>query len=417
MKGYYSTREGIAILFEKDVYLCGGARTPFGKLCGSLATVSPTDLGIIASREALRRSHIPPSEIHQVICANIGQSSADAYFLPRHIALYCGIPIGVPSLMVQRICASGIETIITAAEQIILGKGENILCCGTENMSLSPTASFGNRMGYPLGKPNFIDMLWEALHDSACGFYMGQTAENLARKYGITRQEADMFALSSFHKAGAAWSSGRFQREVIPISSTTIEREGLKPRKVSLNKAKSIDRDEHIRNTTLEELSKLPPVFDKNGIQTAGNSCGIVDGACAVVVSRNLPRGEEPRIRIVAASSSGVEPQYMGIGPVPAIKLILKITGLTINDISIIEINEAFAGQILACVKELDIPPEKLNPNGGAIAIGHPLAATGTRLVYTLSWELKLRKQKYGIASACIGGGQGTAILIENMDA
>jgi len=418
MKGYCNVKKGIGIIFD-DIFLIGGARTPFGKFCGTLGKISPTDLGIFACRGAFEKTSVKPDTIHQVIVANIGQAATDAYFLPRHIALYSGVPTEVPALMVQRICASGIETIVTASEQITLGKAENVLCCGTENMSLAPTVCFGNRMGYAFGKTEFKDMLWEALNDTAAGYPMGATAENLAQKHNITRDEVDEFAKRSNDKALEARSRKFFDDEILTLGSTKFEIEGLKSRTVRLPKnAENFNIDENVRATTLESLRKLPSAFTKDGIQSAGNSSGIVDGSASVIISSPHSRSgsSKPLSKIIAAASSGVEPKFMGIGPVPAIKIILEITGLKLSDIGLFEINEAFAAQSLACEKELNLDGNIVNVNGGSIGIGHPLAATGIRLALTLSREMNLRKVKYGIASACIGGGQGTALLLENIN-
>lgn len=421
MKTYFSKNKGIGIVYD-DIYLLGGMRTPFGKFCGTLAHVSPTDLGIFASRAAMDKCKVSPDTINQVIIANVGQASYDSYFLPRHISLFSNIPQGVPALMVQRICASGLETLVAAADQISLGKAEAILCCGTENMSLAPTVSFGGRMGYPFGRPEFKDMLWEALNDTAAGYPMGETAENLAVRYKITRTEVDEFAKLSHDRASAARERCFFAGEIVPLSSTEFSIDGLKPRKVTLPKGiVEFSTDENIRTTTVESLSKLPPAFIKNGIQTAGNSSGIVDGAAAVVVVRKslLSKGDkgECLAKILAATASGVDPKYMGIGPVPAINLILEMTGLKLDDIGLFEINEAFGAQLLACEKELGIGRDRLNVNGGSIAIGHPLAATGVRLSLTIARQMQEKNVKYGIATACVGGGQGTAILFENITA
>lgn len=417
MKSYHSKEKGIGIVYD-DIYLLGGARTPFGKLAGALATVSPTDLGIFACKAALKKSSVSPSEIDQTIVANIGQSTYDAYFLPRHISLYSGVRTEVPVIMVQRICASGFETIIAAAEQITLGKADVILCAGTESMSLAPTVSFGNRMGYQLGRVEFKDMLWEALNDTAAGCAMGFTAENVAKKFGITRSEADEFAFQSFSRANSAIERGFFKDEIINISSATFEVEGLSPRKVKLpKKSENFSVDENVRSTTSEELSKLPPVFGKDGIQTAGNSSGIVDGAASVVVAhKNFIESKKLQrlVRVAASTSAGIDPKIMGLSPVPAIRLLLEITGLKLDDIGLIEINEAFAAQFIGCERELNFDRNIANVNGGAIAIGHPLAATGLRISLTLAREMLNRKVKYGIASACIGGGQGTAVLLQN---
>lgn len=415
-KGFHDKSKGIGMLYD-DIFLVNGARTPFGKLCGTLGQVSPTDLGIYASKGALENSKISGSEIDQVVFANIGQSAADAYFLPRHIGLYSGIPEGIPAIMVQRICGSGFETIITGAEQIALGKAQVTLSGGTENMTLSPTVSFGNRMGYALGKIDFKDMLWEALNDTAA-VPMGCTAENVAIKHKITKEEANIFAKESIDKYIAAKERGFFTDEIIKMNSAIFEIDGLISRKVNLpKKTTDFDIDENVRATDLEILSKLPSVFARDGVQTAGNSSGIVDGAASVIVANgNYIRnnGVRPLTKIIASATSALDPRVMGLGPVPAIRLLLEMTGLSLSEIGLIEINEAFAAQFIGCERELGLNREICNVNGGAIALGHPLAATGTRLSLTLSREMNNRKVKYGIASACIGGGQGTAILFEN---
>ena len=416
MKGYHNKDKGIGITY-KDIYLVNGARTPFGKLCGTLGNISPTDLGIYASRAAIEKSGIKGEDIDQLMYANIGQSSADSYFLPRHIGLYSNIPEGVPAVMLQRICGSGFETIIAGAEQITLGKAGTALCGGTENMTLSPTVSFGNRMGYPLGRIDFKDMLWEALNDTAA-VPMGCTAENVASKHNITKSEANEFAKQSVDRYLAAKERGFFDDEVIKMNSTVFEVEGLNPRKVKLPR-KTIDFnvDENVRPTDLDRMMQLPSVFAKDGVQTAANSSGIVDGAASVIISNGdfiKNKGLKPLTKVVASATSALDPRVMGLGPVPAIKLVLTLTGLSLDDIGLIEINEAFAAQYLGCEKELGLNRDICNVNGGAIALGHPLAATGTRLSLTLSREMQIRGVKYGIASACIGGGQGTAILFEN---
>lgn len=417
MKSFFSREKGVGILYD-DIFLVNGVRTPFGKFCGTLATISPTDLGVYACRGALEKSKVKPDQIDQVVIANIGQASGDAYFVARHIGLYSGVPNIVPALMVQRICASGLETIVTGAEQITLQKAASVLCCGSENMSLAPTVSFGNRLGYPLGRVDFKDMLWVALDDTAAGCPMGNTAENLAVKYKISRQEVDEFAKLSQDRATAATKNGFFDNEITPISKMTFEADGLKPRVVKLSgKIENFKIDENIRATNMDNLSKLPAVFAKEGVQTAGNSSGIVDGAASVIVASKefIERNDLRTLsKVVGAASCGVDPKYMGIGPVPAIRLLLEMTGLTIDDIDLIEINEAFGAQVIACERELNINRDKLNINGGAIALGHPLAATGTRLALTMSRAMLEKRVKYGIASACIGGGQGTAVLFEN---
>ena len=416
MKSYHDKEKGFGIIYD-DICLVNGARTPFGKLCGTLANVSPTDLAIYASKAAIEKSGITGSDIDQVMMANIGQSSYDAYFMPRHVGLYAGVPEGIPAVMLQRICGSGFETITAGADQITLGKADVTLCGGAENMSLAPTVSYGNRMGYPLGRVEFRDFLWEALNDTA-GVPMGCTAENVARKLGITRQEADVFAKLSIDRAVAAIQRGYLAEEVLPMNSTVFEVAGLKPRKVNLpKKVANFTTDENIRPSSLEDMARLATTFEKDGVQTAANSSGIVDGGAAAVIARKSfvdARGIKPLSRVVASATSALDPKVMGLGPVPSIRLLLEMTGLKIDDIGLIEINEAFAAQFIGCERELGLDRERCNVNGGAIAYGHPLAATGLRLSVTLSREMNLRGVKYGIASACIGGGQGNAILFEN---
>lgn len=418
MKGYHHPDHGIGVTFD-DIVLLGGARTPFGDLGGALARVSPTDLGIAASRAALERSGVPGRDVDQVVVANIGQASYDAYFVARHIGLYAGVPETVPALQVQRICASGLETIVTGAEQIALGKADTVLCCGAENMSLAPTASFGNRLGYHLGQVVFKDMLWEALDDTAAGTTMGGTAENVGERYGIGRGEVDAFALESQARAAAAQEREYFAGEIATMTSTRYEADGLRPRTIKVGRNGTVvGRDEHIRPTKLESLSGLTASFRDQGIQTAGNSAGIVDGGAAVVISsldaaRRTDR--TPIARIVAAASCGVDPKVMGIGPVPAIDLLLQLAGLSVDDIDLFEINEAFAAQVIAVERLLGLDHARVNINGGAIALGHPLAATGARLALTAVRALEERGGRYAIATACIGGGQGTALLLERM--
>jgi len=321
--------------------------------------------------------------------------------------------------MLQRICGSGFETITAGADQISLGKADMTLCGGAENMSLAPTVSFGNRMGYGLGRIEFGDFLLEALNDTAA-VPMGCTAENLAKQYQITRSEADAYGKRSHDQALAAVQRGFFSEEIVPLNSTVFTADGLKPRKVSLPRGvAAFAADENVRTSTMEQMGKLPPAFEKDGVQTAGNSSGICDGAAAVIVAgkQSIQAKElKPLTKIIASVSCGVDPNVMGIGPVPAIRLLLELTGLQLSDIGLFEINEAFAAQFLACEKELGLDRSICNVNGGAIAFGHPLAASGTRLSLTLSREMQLRKVKYGIASACIGGGQGNAILFENVN-
>lgn len=415
MKGYHDKKKGIGSIYD-DVYLVNGARTPFGKLCGTLGSISPTDLGIYATKEALKKSGILGCDIDQVMYANIGQSSSDAYFLPRHVALYSGIPQEIPAIMLQRICGSGFETIISGAEQIVLGKASSALCGGTENMTLSPTVSFGNRNGYALGKINFQDMLWEALNDTAA-VPMGNTAENVAIKHKITKEDANLFAKLSVDRYISARERGFFDDEIVKMNSEIFEIEGLNSRKVFLPKnVKDFNIDENVRPADLISMAKLPSVFARDGVQTAGNSSGIVDGAASVVVANGdfiKAKSLKPLSKIIASATSALDPRVMGLGPVPSIRLLLEMTGLSLKDIGLIEINEAFAAQFIGCERELNLDRNICNVNGGAIALGHPLAATGTRLSLTLSRTMREKNIKYGIASACIGGGQGTAILFE----
>ncbi len=418
MKSFHSKEKGFGIIYD-DIFLLNGARTPFGKLCGTLGSISPTDLGIFACRAAIDKSGISPNDIDQIMMANIGQSSYDAYFLPRHVGLYAGVPQTIPAVLLQRICGSGFETMTAGADQITLGKADVALCGGTENMTLAPTVSFGNRNGYALGRVEFKDFLWEALNDTAT-VPMGCTAENIAKQYGITRLETDEYGMLSVDRAIAATQRGFLKEEIVPLNSIIFEAEGLKPRKVSLpKKVTDFVTDENIRSSSLDIMSKLPTTFEKDGVQTAANSSGIVDGAAsAVIAGKNFisARNLNPLTRVVASATSALDPKVMGLGPIPAIRLLLEMTGLTIGEIGLIEINEAFAAQFIGCERELGLDRTICNVNGGAIAYGHPLAASGLRLSLTLSREMNIRKVKYGIASACIGGGQGNAMLFENIN-
>ena len=397
----------------KDVWLVDGVRTGFADFTSVLADVSPTDLGIKVAREALAKSAIPAPEIDMVVAGNMAQSSFDAYFLPRHIGLYSGVPVEVPALLVHRLCGTGFETIIQAADAITLGKAEKVLCVGTESMSRNPVASYTSRGGFKMGQVEFKDFLWEATKDTASSTGMGDTAENLAKKYNISRQEVDEFAAQSFARALA---STEFRTgEMVPVTSETFSLEGYNDRSIRLPRGvESFAVDEHVRPTPLEVLAKLKPAF--KGVQTGGNSSAVVDGAAAAIVVGGQTvkeRGLKPLARVVAAEVVGVPPEIMGIGPAPAIAAVVKRAGLTLADIDRFEINEAFGAQYLAVEKELGLDRAKVNVNGGAIALGHPLGVTGVRLCITLARELRRAGLKRGIASACIGGGQGVAILIE----
>ena len=393
-----------------------GQRTPFGKFTGTLATVSPTDLGIMASRAVIKKSGLDAKDIDQVIVSNIGQASADSFFLPRHIGLYAGAPIEAPASLVQRICGSGVEVIGQAAEQIALGKSDLVLGCGTDTMSRFPLVSYSARQGFQLGRPEFLDLLWEALNDTAA-VPMGMTADNVAKKYSLTREEVDAFAVRSQERYAAAKAKGFFADEIAEVEGGVIETEGFKPRKVRLgNRAKNLTEDEHPRTTNMENMAKLPFVFSKEGPTTAGSASGIVDGACAVLIASEdyaKSKGVTPLGKVLGVSVSGLDPNVMGLGPVPAIKSLLQQMNLKLDQIDLFEINEAFGAQCLGVARALELDEEKLNVNVGAIDIGHPLGATGQRLVTTLLKSLKARGGKLGVASACIGGGQGIAMVVE----
>jgi acetyl-CoA C-acetyltransferase len=398
-----------------DAWMIDGVRTPFADYNGALSAVSPIDLGIKAARAAFTKSGASPDDVGTVIAGSMAQASFDAYMLPRHIGLYSGVPQQTPAHLVQRVCGTGIEVLAQASDAVSLQRAELALCVGAESMSRNPVASYTSRGGFRMGQVEFKDFLWEALLDPACGIGMGDTAENLARQYQITRPEVDAYAARSFTRAVAAQKSGFLAGEIAPMTSESFEADGLKNRGIKIKD--EISTDSHIRPSTVEQLAKIRPAF--GGVQTGGNSSAIVDGAAAILVgtadyARKL--GKPPLARILGCVAVGVPPEIMGIGPVPAIKAVLDRGGLKINDIDRFEINEAFGAQVMACARELDLDENKLNVNGGAIAIGHPLGATGIRLALTLARELKHSNLRYGIASACIGGGQGIALLIENPD-
>ncbi len=396
-----------------DVWLLDGVRTPFADYNGALAQVSPTDLGIKVAREAFARSGVSPQDVGAVITGSMAQASFDTYCLPRHIGLYSGVPIEVPAHMVQRVCGTGLEVLVQAADVVTHKAIGLTLCVGAESMSRNPIASYSMR-GFRMGSVDFKDFLWEALRDPAADVTMGDTAENLARTYQITRPEVDAYAARSFERALAAQKSGFLAGEIAPVKSETFEREGFQPRKLKLNGVDELGADTHVRPSPLETLAAIRPAF--GGVQTGGNSSAIVDGAAAALVASSDYAKRRPALaRILAGATVGVRPDIMGIGPVPAIKAVLERAGLKLSDIDRFEINEAFGAQVMACARELGIDETKLNVNGGAIAIGHPLGATGVRLALTLARELKRAQLRYGIASACIGGGQGIALLIENV--
>jgi acetyl-CoA acyltransferase 2 len=389
----------------KDIVIVDGARTPMAEYNGHFSDISAIDLGVIAAKETLSRSGFSGEEIDHVIVGNALQTSGDAIYGARHVGLKAGIPKQVPALTVNRLCGSGIQSIVNAVEQIQLDQATTVLAGGMENMSQAPYVVRGARKGLRLGQNPMEDSLMVALLDSYAGLYMAQTSDNLARKYEISREEQDQFALRSQQCAGEAAKSGKLKEEIVPVP---VGRKG-----------EVISEDDHMRpDTTMEGLAKLKPAFAKDGFVTAGNASGIVDGAAMVLVTtaeKAEEKSKKPLGRIVSWGITGCDPEIMGIGPVPATQIALKKAGLSLKDIDLIEINEAFAGQILAVAKELGIDKEKLNVNGGAIALGHPLAASGTRLVLTVLYELRRRSQRYGLASACIGGGQGIAMIVENV--
>lgn len=398
-----------------DAWLIDGVRTPFADYNGALAQVSPIDLGIKAARAAFAKAGANPQDVGTVIAGSMAQASFDAYMLPRHVGLYAGVPTETPAHMVQRVCGTGIEVLAQASDAVSLGRAELALCVGTESMSRNPVAAYTHRSGFRMGQVEFKDFLWEALRDPAADVTMGDTAENLARQYQITRPQVDAYAARSFERAVKAQASGFFAGEIAPVATEKFEADGLHARGIRIKD--ELAADTHIRPSSVEHLAKIKPAF--GGVQTGGNSSAIVDGAAAILVgsagyAKKL--GKAPLARIVASAAVGVPPEIMGIGPVPAIKAVLARAGLKLDDIGRVEINEAFGAQVMACARALALDEDKLNVNGGAIAIGHPLGATGIRLALTLARELKRAGLRYGIASACIGGGQGIALLIENTD-
>jgi acetyl-CoA C-acetyltransferase len=398
-----------------DAWLIEGARTPFVDYRGALAAISPIDLGIKAARAAIEKAAVDPKQIGTTIAGSMAQASFDAYVTPRHIGLYAGVPLERPAHLVQRICGTGLEVLSQAADLVSLKRAELVLGVGTESMSRNPIAAYTHRNGFAMGQVEFKDFLWEALYDPAACVSMGDTAENLAKQYGIGREEVDRYAERSFERAIAAREAGVFNDEIVPVVSETFASDGLEARGIKLGKGvERVDRDSHVRPSPYEVLAKLRPAF--GGVQTGGNSSAIVDGAAAAVIGSSNAAAK-PLARILASASVGVPPHLMGIGPAPAIRAVLEVAGLSLDNIDRIEINEAFGAQTLACVRELGLDEDKLNVNGGAIAIGHPLGATGVRLALTLARELRRSKLRYGIASACIGGGQGIALLLENPEA
>lgn len=392
----------------KAVYLVEGARTPFGSFGGSLKTVTDIDLGVVASKEALKRSNIPAKDIDHVFFGNVIHTTKAASYLSRHIALKAGVPNEVPALTLNRLCGSGLQAVVSAAQAIMLGDAETALAGGAENMSQAPHVLRDTRFGTGLKTPEIDDMLTLTLQDQYTGCGMGITAENLAEQYEISREEQDKFSVLSQQRATAAKEAGKFHKEIVEVEVSTKKGTTI------------IKEDEHIRpGTTLEKLSGLRPAFKQDGTVTAGNASGINDGAAAVVLVSEQYLTEHPDVKPLAKITSwgiaGVDPTIMGIGPVPATKIALSKAGIRIEDLDLIELNEAFAAQSLAVMKALNLGREKVNVNGGAIALGHPVGASGTRILHSLALELKARQGKYGLATLCIGGGQGISVIIESV--
>lgn len=392
----------------KQIVFLSGRRTPFGTFGGSLKEFSATQLGAHAARAALDSAGVDPAAVDHVIFGNALQTSADAIYLARHVGLQAGVPQETPALTINRLCGSGFQAIVSGAEQIMLGEADVALCGGAESMSQAPHVLRGARWGeLRLGEPAgaLEDMLWSALTDTGCGLSMAQTAEKLAEQYGVTREEADTVAVRSQQRAKQAWDEGRMSAEVAPI--TISSRKG----DVEFN------ADEHMRpDASLESLGKLRPYFRKDGLVTAGNASGIGDGGAAVVIAGAdwaEGKGLKPLGRLISWGIAGVDPSIMGIGPAPASRRALEKAGLSLDDMDLIDINEAFAPQFAAVAKELGLDAEKTNVNGGAIAITHPLAASGARITINLLHELRHRGGRYGLGAACIGGGQGMAVIIE----
>jgi acetyl-CoA acyltransferase 2 len=385
---------------ENGIVILAGARTPFGKFGGALKDHTATDLGVFAARAALERAGVSAKNVDHVIFGNALQTSSDAIYLARHIGLRAGIPQGTPGLALNRLCGSGFQSIITGAQMLLLDEAAFVLAGGTESMSQAPHVIRGARWGMSLGQGQLEDSLWSALTDSYCDVSMAHTAENLATQYGITREQADEFAYQSQMRTKLARESGRLAEEIVPVKT-------------------ALQRDEHPRpETTREGLAAMKPAFKKNGVVTAGNASGICDGAAAVVLTTEAKARAnqlKPLAKILSWGITGCDPTIMGIGPVSAIRAALDRAHLNLEQIDLVEVNEAFAAQYLAVERELGLERERVNVNGGAIALGHPLGATGARITVTLMYELKRRQARLGIGSACIGGGQGIALLIENI--
>ena len=391
---------------RREIVILSGVRTAFGTLSGALKDLTATDLAVPTAVAAMQRAGVSPEDIDHVVYGNVLQTASDAIYLARHIGLRAGVPVPVPALTLNRLCGSGFQSVITGAEQILTGQANAVLVGGTESMSQAPHATYGLREGQKFGKPPKVsDTLWDALTDSYTGAPMAMTAEKLGEQFGMTRADVDAIALQSQQRWAAAQAAGRFDDEIVPLELKT--RKGTVTFKV----------DEHARpETTAEILAKLAPVFKKDGLVTAGNASGISDGAASLVIADAewaAKKGLTPIGRLVGWGIAGCDPTIMGIGPVPAAQRAFAQTGLSVADMSLVEVNEAFAPQYLAVEKSLGLDRSITNVNGGAIALGHPLGASGARLTATILHELRRRKQRYGLASACIGGGQGIAVIVE----
>jgi len=399
------------MLKVNEIAVVSGARTPMADYqAGKLRSFTAQELGAIAGKCAIQRAGLDPQEFDHCVMGNAQQTSGDALYGARHVALKAGLPMETPALTVNRLCGSGMQAIVSAAQMMQLGEAKVVLAGGMESMSQAPHVIRGARYGLSLGEGKLEDSLMVALLDTQCGLYMANTAELYAEQQGIRREAQDEFALRSQQLADAAYKAGRLQEEIVPVQ--------LKNKRGDLT-GEMFSEDDHRRaNSTIEGLAKLRPAFGKNGTVTAGNASGIVDGGAAVVMlplEEAQKRGLKPLGRLVSWGIAGVEPKLMGRGPVPASRLALQKAGLKLEDIDLVEVNEAFAAQYLGVEKELGLDRNKVNVNGGAIALGHPLGATGTRLVITLLYELRRRKKKYGLATACIGGGQGIAVIVESL--
>lgn len=391
-----------------NVYIVDGARTAFTSFGGSFAHMKADDLGAATAIEALKRSKVDASQVDHVIYGNVIHSSTNASFLSRHIGLKAGVPVEVPAYNVNRLCGSGSQSVVSAAQLILLNEAEIVLAGGAENMSMAPYSNFNARFNASkMGTVVYEDMVLSTLTDEYVGSGMGMTAEKLAEQYEITRKEQDAFALLSQKRAGAARDNGVFAKEIVAVEVPTRKGTVL------------VTQDEHIKaDVTVEKLASLRPSFKKDGTVTPGNASGINDGAASVIVASEKAvneNGLKPIAKILSWGVAGVDPSIMGIGPVPAIRQALEKAELQLEDMDLIEVNEAFASQYLSVEKELGLDRDKTNVNGGAIALGHPVGASGTRILLSLAYELKNRGLKYGVASLCIGGGQGIAVVIERV--